>query len=193
MKARLAVLVSGTGRHLENFALLCERGQLDAEIGLVIASQTGIAALDQAKRFNIFNFVLDGERNLEAAALSKAVFQAVEASQCNTVVLAGYLRKLVIPETWARRVINIHPSLLPAFGGKGFYGNRVHKAVLERGCEFSGCTVHYVDNEYDNGPVIHQRCVEVRKSDDVESLSARVFAEELLAFPVGLKRHLADG
>jgi phosphoribosylglycinamide formyltransferase-1 len=88
-------------------------------------------------------------------------------------------------------VLNIHPALLPAFGGQGYYGERVHRAVLERGCEVTGCTVHYVDNEYDHGPILHQRACPVLPGDDVHALAARVFAEEELAYPEAVRRHLA--
>jgi len=106
-------------------------------------------------------------------------------------VLAGFLRLLPIRDAWKGRVINIHPSLLPAFGGKGYYGDRVHAAVLERGVQFTGCTVHVVDEVYDNGRIVLQRVVEVRPDDTVASLAARVFDEERIALPEAIGRVLA--
>ena len=103
-------------------------------------------------------------------------------------MLAGFLKKLWIPDDFAGRVINIHPSLLPAFGGKGCYGMRVHRAVLERGCQVSGCTVHLVDEVYDNGPILLQRWCPVETTDSASDLAARVFAEELIALPEALRR-----
>ena len=107
-------------------------------------------------------------------------------------MLAGFLKKLWIPEQWQGRVLNIHPSLLPAFGGKGYWGHHVHQAVLDRGCQVSGCTVHLVDDVYDNGPILVQRWCEVRPDDTVETLSRRVFDEELIALPEGLLRFWAS-
>ncbi len=107
-------------------------------------------------------------------------------------MLAGFLRFLPIPERWIGRVLNIHPSLLPAFGGKGYYGDRVHRAALERGVQFTGCTVHYVDNVYDNGPILLQRCIEVLESDDVESLAARVFELEKISLPEAIRQHFSQ-
>jgi phosphoribosylglycinamide formyltransferase-1 len=186
---RLAVLVSGTGRHLENLTRLCRAGELDAEVALVVSNRPGVRALERAEQAGIRALVLDAERALDDEAFGRTVFAAVEQAGCDTVVLAGFLRKLAIPDNWRRRVLNIHPSLLPAFGGRGFWGDRVHRAVLERGCQFTGCTVHYVDDEYDHGPILLQRCIAVGAEDTVEGLAARVFEEELVALPEALRRH----
>ena len=105
-------------------------------------------------------------------------------------MLAGFLRLLVVPERWLGRVLNIHPALLPAFGGKGFYGERVHRAVLEAGERVTGCTVHYVTNEYDAGPILLQREVPVLPGDTPESLAARVFEAEQRALPDAVRLHL---
>lgn len=186
---QLAVLVSGGGRSLENLAEEIASGSLDARVALVVANKAGIGALERCERLGIPARVVDAERALAPTDFSAAVFGAVEEAGCELVVLAGFLRFLPIPERWIGRVINIHPSLLPAFGGKGFYGDRVHAAVLERGVQFTGCTVHYVDNEYDHGPILLQRCIAVSPEDDVHSLAARVFEEEKLALPEAIRRH----
>lgn len=186
---KLAVLVSGGGRSLENLAEAIEAGSLDASIELVIANKSGIGALDRCDRLGIPARVIDAERALAPTDFSAAVFGTIEAAGCDLVVLAGFLRFLPIPEAWIGRVINIHPSLLPAFGGKGYYGDRVHTAVLERGVQFTGCTVHYVDNEYDHGPILLQRCIPVEPTDDVHSLAARVFDQEKLALPEAIRLH----
>ncbi|MEZ6013742.1 MAG: phosphoribosylglycinamide formyltransferase [Planctomycetota bacterium] len=183
-----AVLVSGTGRHLENLAQLAANGALAGAPRLVVSNKHGVAALERAARAGVESLVLDAERALDDAAFSARVFEAVAARGCDTVVLAGFLRKLLIPATWAGRVLNIHPSLLPAFGGKGFYGDRVHRAVIERGCQVSGCTAHLVDDEYDHGRVLVQRWCPVEADDTPSSLAARVFAEELQALPEALHR-----
>ena len=186
---RVAVLVSGTGRHLENLALLAQRGEIDAEISLCISSRDGVAALERAERFEVPRQVITSTRGEDAADYGARIFEAIEGARADTVVCAGFLKKLWIPDAYRGRVINIHPSLLPAFGGKGFYGDHVHRAVLERGCKISGCTVHLVDEVYDNGPILVQRACAVQPDDTVETLAARVFAEELIALPDGLREH----
>ncbi|MFT4542700.1 MAG: phosphoribosylglycinamide formyltransferase-1 [Planctomycetota bacterium] len=188
---RLAVFVSGTGRHLENLAELAKGGELDIEIALVIADRAGIAALDRAKRFDIPSHVIDPERELDMSTFSTRAFAAIDAADCDLIILAGFLRKLDIPAKWDGRALNIHPSLLPAFGGKGFWGHHVHRAVLKRGCKLSGCTVHYVDDEYDHGPILVQRAVPVEPNDDESALAARVFEAELEALPAAIRAHVA--
>jgi len=191
VSARLAVLVSGGGRSLENLAAVIARGELDARIALVLANTSSAPALERAARLGLDSVVVPHREHADASSFSAAVFEAVEAHRCDLVVLAGFLRLLLVPEGWLGRVLNIHPALLPAFGGKGYWGERVHRAVLERGVQFTGCTVHYVTNEYDAGPIVLQRCIEVRPDDTPQSLAARVFEEEKLALPEALRRHLA--
>lgn len=190
---RVAVLVSGTGRHLENLARLSADGQLAARITLAISNKPGVQALERAARFDIPSEVLEPQPGESDEAYGGRVFDAVRASGADTVVLAGFLKKLWIPTDFTGRVLNIHPSLLPAFGGRGYYGGRVHKAVLERGCEVTGCTVHLVDEIYDNGPILHQRWCPVEDGDTVSTLSDRVFGEELIALPEALRRFWARG
>ncbi len=191
MSARLAVLASGGGRSLENLAAVIARGELTAEIALVLANSEDAFALERARRLGLATAVVPHRAFADASAFSAAVFREVEAHSADVVVLAGFLRKLELPAQWVGRVLNIHPALLPAFGGKGFYGERVHRAVLEHGVQFTGCTVHYVTNEYDAGPIVLQRCVPVRIDDTPETLAARVFEEEKLALPEALRLHLS--
>ena len=190
---RAAVLLSGSGRTLANLGACAQAEELACDLGLVISNKEGVLGLTRAQELGIECQTIDAARQLSPEEYSKAVFDAVEAANCELVILAGFLRFLPIPEHWIGRVINIHPSLLPAFGGKGFYGDRVHTAVLERGVQFTGCTVHYVDNIYDNGPIILQRCVEVHPGDDVDSLAARVFEEEKRALPEAIAKHVRRG
>ena len=192
MSKKVAVLVSGGGRSLENLATLQSSGELSAELSLVISNKEGAFALQRASRLNIPSLVIDPERVLSAEQFSERAFQEISAAGCQLVVLAGFLRYLPIPSGWEGRVLNIHPSLLPAFGGKGYYGDKVHAAVLERGVKYTGCTVHYVDNVYDNGPISIQRTVEVKSDDTIESLGARVFQEEMIALPAAINAHFAD-
>ncbi|MEO0649500.1 MAG: phosphoribosylglycinamide formyltransferase, partial [Planctomycetota bacterium] len=187
----LAVLVSGTGRTLANLFEEIDGGRLNAEIALVGADREGIRGLELARERGVPTVVVRPRDCDGPDDFSRTVFEAIDAHGCGTLVLAGFLRFLPIPDAWLGRVINIHPSLLPAHGGKGCYGNRVHTAVLADGDLTTGCTVHYVDNVYDHGPVILQAEVPVHPDDDVEALAARVFAEECRALPEGLRRHLS--
>ncbi len=191
MKAppRIAVFVSGGGRSLENLADRIRAQELAAELALVVSNAPKAFALERAKRLEIPSLVLDPERKLTPEEFSREAFQAAEQSRAELVLLAGFLRLLVVPDAWIGRVLNIHPALLPAFGGKGFYGDKVHAAVLASGAKESGCTVHYVTNEYDKGPIVLQRKVPVLPNDDVHTLATRVFEAEKLALPDAIRAH----
>ena len=191
MNDRIAVLVSGGGRSLENLAGAIARGEVPGRIALVLSNTPKAFALERARRLEIPAVVIDPERKLTPEEFSRDAFAAIESFQCEVAVMAGFLRLLRIPERWIGRVMNIHPALLPAFGGKGYYGDRVHEAVLASGVKETGCTVHYVDNVYDHGPLILQRRIDVRPDDTVASLAARVFEEEKLALPEALRRHFS--
>lgn len=188
MTTPVAILVSGSGRHLENFARLAREGSLDIEIALVICDRPGVLAIARAEAAHLPLLLLDEERRLPKEAFGAAAFQAIRESGAEFVLLAGFLRLLSIPRDFEGRVLNIHPSLLPAFGGKGFYGDRVHRAVLESGAEQSGCTVHLVDEIFDHGKILLQRTCPVLAGDDAHSLAERVFAVELEAYPEALSR-----
>ncbi len=191
-KPRIAVLVSGGGRSLENLAVLASSGELAVEIALVVSNTPQAFALTRAQRLGVPHVVVDHKQHADARAFSSAVFREIEARAIDALVLAGFLRLLIIPPNWLGRVLNIHPALLPKFGGKGFYGERVHRAVLASGELVTGCTVHYVTNEYDAGPIVLQRRCPVLPGDDEHSLGARVFEEEKLALPEALRQHFAE-
>lgn len=188
---KIAVLVSGTGRHLENLCRLEAEGALGGTVSLCISSKPGVLALERAAAGNVPSAVLEKAGSEDDESYGSRIFEEIRKADADTVVLAGFLKKLWIPEDYRGRVINIHPSLLPAFGGKGFYGHRVHRAVLARGCQVSGCTVHLVDEVYDNGPILVQRWCPVQPDDSADTLAARVFDEELRALPEGLARFWA--
>ena len=190
---RVAVLASGGGRSLENLARLVADGALGVELALVLSNVADAFVLERARGRGIPTAVVSHREHPDAGEFSARVFAEVEAARCQLVVLAGFLRLLVIPPAFERRVINIHPSLLPKFGGQGFYGMRVHRAVIEAGERESGCTVHYVTSEYDAGPPILQRRVPVLAGDTPEVLAARVFTEEERALPEAIRRHFARG
>ncbi len=184
----IAVLISGTGRSLQNLIERQAAGQLPVEIRLVVSSRPDAAGLAFAQGASIRHVTVDRRAYDNPEHFSQAVFQACREQRVELVVLAGFLSLLKIPPDFRQRVINIHPSLIPAFAGKGFYGERVHHAVLESGVRLTGCSVHYVDDEYDHGPVILQRNVPVLDDDSPESLAARVFAAECEALPDAIRR-----
>lgn len=188
---RIGVLVSGGGRSLENLAMLAGEGKLSAEVALVICDREGAGALERAERLGIEARVLPWGEFASPEAFAARAFECLEEAGCELAVLAGFLRLLLVPDAWVGRVLNIHPALLPAFGGKGYYGERVHRAVRESGVWFTGCTVHYVTNVYDAGPILLQRAVEVEPRDTPESIAAKVFEEEKRALPDAIERHLS--
>ena len=187
----IAVLVSGGGRSLENLAEQIAAGDLDARIALVLSNRADAFALERARRLGLEAVAVPHGEHASAEDFSRAVFEEIESRDCELVVLAGFLRLLLLPRDWVGRVLNIHPALLPAFGGKGFYGDRVHRAVLEAGVRETGCTVHYVTNEYDAGPNVLQRRIPVQPGETAEHLAGRVFEEEKLALPEACRLHLA--
>jgi folate-dependent phosphoribosylglycinamide formyltransferase PurN len=136
--------------------------------------------------------VLEPKRFASQESYSEAIFDHCRHAKVDLVVMAGFLKRVTIPADFVHRVVNIHPALIPAFCGEGFYGHRVHEAVLEYGAKLSGCTVHFADNQYDHGPVILQRAVPVLDGDTPEALAARVFEAECEAYPEAL-RLLASG
>lgn len=187
---RLAVLVSGGGTTLVNLQQEIDAGRLPAEIRLVIANRP-CGGVERASEWTLPVEVIRSQA-VDPDTFSGQVFQRCREAEVDLVVLGGFLARLTIPADFERRVINIHPSLIPAFCGQGMYGERVHRAVLERGCKVSGCTVHFCDNEYDHGPIILQRSVPVEDDDTPKTLAARVFAEECRAYPHAI-RLIAEG
>lgn len=179
----LAVLLSGGGRTLQNIHDRILAGTLKARIGVVVSSKPGVLGVERAGSMGVPVVVVDRRAHRDVESFSRAVWGAIDAHVPDLVVLAGFLCFLPIPPAYRDRVLNIHPALLPAFGGKGYYGERVHRAVLRAGAKESGCTVHFVDNEYDHGPIVLQRTVPVLPDDTPEVLGERVFRAECEAFP----------
>jgi formyltetrahydrofolate-dependent phosphoribosylglycinamide formyltransferase len=179
----LAVLVSGSGTTLQNFIDVINAKKLDATIELVIGSRAGIGGIERARRANLHTEIVERKKFVDVAAFSERVFELIDASNVDLVCLAGWLCLLEIPRRWENRMMNIHPALLPNFGGKGMYGKHVHETVLAHGEKVSGCTVHFVDGTYDSGPIVLQRTCAVMDSDTPETLAARVFEEEKIAYP----------
>ncbi len=183
----IAVLISGGGTTLRNLLEKCEQGELDVDVRLVISSSAQAGGLEIAASRNIPTLVVNPRNHPAEDRFRDAVFSPCRTAGVELVVMGGYLKHVRIPADFENRVINIHPSLIPAFCGHGMYGLRVHEAVLEYGAKLSGCTVHFVDNDYDRGPIILQRAVDVLDDDNAKSLQQRVFATECEALPEAIR------
>lgn len=180
--AKIGVLVSGRSRGT-NFGAMMDsisRDELHAEIALLIATNEEHGAVTMAREVGIPTLILPPENSATQEEWDHLAADALYEAGASFIALAGYLRRItgVLLEAYPRRILNVHPSLLPAFGGEGMYGQRVHRAVLEHGCKISGCTVHLVDERYDTGPIVAQACVPVEDDDTPETLSARVLKQE---------------
>ncbi len=179
----VAVLISGHGTTLQHFVDLRQAGQLDIDIRLVVTSRATAPGLQRARAAGIPTVVVPHG----SEGFSRQITAAVRAAGSRLVCMAGFLSMWIIPPEFEHRVMNIHPALLPGFGGKGYYGMRVHRAVLEAGCKVSGSTVHFADNQYDQGPIILQKCVTVRESDTPEQLARRVTKSERIIYPQAIR------
>lgn len=188
----LAVLLSGGGRTLQNFLDLSRTDELDAEVVKVISSTPDAYGLERAEKASVDTAVVDRDQYKTSDAFSKAISRELDLCRPELVAMAGFMCFYRIPERYHLRVMNIHPALLPSFGGQGYYGDRVHQAVLEHGCKVTGCTVHFADNVYDHGPIIVQKAVRVAESDDVHTLADRVFEKEKLAYPEAINLYARD-
>ena len=183
---RLGVLLSGSGRTLQNICDCIAAGRLAASVEVVISSRLDAYGLKRAQNLGLATCVVDRKHN-SPDEFDAAITEALIAAEVDLVCMAGFLSLWRIPPRFEDRVVNIHPALLPDFGGKGFYGHRVHEAVLAAGRKESGCTVHLCDNHYDHGPIILQRRVPVLPDDTPETLAARVFEQECIAYPEAIR------
>jgi phosphoribosylglycinamide formyltransferase-1 len=192
---RLGFLASHRGSGVQAVVDACASGRLAATPAVVISNNAGAEVLLRAERAGLPRYHLSRATHPEPDALDAAILDALRRHQADLVLLLGYLRKLG-PRTlahYAGRVLNVHPALLPRFGGAGMYGDRVHAAVLEAGDKETGVTVHVVDGEYDAGPIVAQCTVEVRPDDTVATLGERVGAREHALVVETLRRIVADG
>ena len=186
MTTKLAVLFSGGGTTILHFLDYIEDGKLDAEIVLSIASRCDLTGIDRLADRGVD--VAIAKQDGDSIEVANTKIQAwLKEAQPDLILLCGYLRLLKIEPWMEGRVLNIHPALLPDFCGKGMYGNHVHEAVIKSGEKISGCTVHYVDEQYDNGPTIIQKTCEVKTSDTPQILAQRVFTLECQAYPEAIK------
>jgi phosphoribosylglycinamide formyltransferase 1 len=196
---RLGVLVSGGGTTLQNLLDRERAGTLPAEVVQVISSSKEAKAVERAAKAGKPVSVVPWRREKGPDAFAREITRALDRSKADLVLLAGFLRLYRFPKEYDGRVLNIHPALLPAFGGKGMYGMHVHEAVVRSGVKVTGCTVHFADREYDRGPIVLQRTCPVRFEDTPEDVARRVFELEKEAYPeavalfAGGRLRLRDG
>jgi len=194
MAARIAVLVSGSGSNLQSLLDRFNAGAAEsARVDLVIASRAGIGALERARAAGVPSEILDPRTDSQEH--SSKMLQVLERERIDIVVLAGYLH--LVPQRVVQRfrgkMLNIHPALLPSFGGSGMYGIRVHRAVIDAGVRVTGVTVHQVDERYDEGAIVAQWPVPVLPDDSPESLAARVLRVEHLLLPAAVEALVLEG
>jgi phosphoribosylglycinamide formyltransferase-1 len=176
---KMGVLLSGSGRTLDNFHERIGNGSLAGQIQVVISNVEGVLGLSKAEKYGYPSFHAPSNERINAI---------LKDYDIDIICLAGYLKLYNPPPELSKAVINIHPALIPSFCGDGFYGHHVHSAVKARGCTISGCTVHFANENYDEGPIILQKCVELSYDDDVDTIADKVFAIECEAFPEAINR-----
>jgi phosphoribosylglycinamide formyltransferase 1 len=183
---RIAALISGGGRTLVNIADEIDAGRLNARIELVISSRPDAPGVEKAQKCGLKTLIIARRDFHTLDAIHDEISRQLLAHRIDLVCLCGYLRMFRVDEAFRWRVMNIHPALLPDFGGQGMYGEAVHRAVIAAGRNISGCTVHFVDERYDMGPIILQRTVPVLPGDDPHTLADRVFEQECIAYPAAI-------
>lgn len=193
-KLRIAVLASGNGTDLQSLIDAIKKKKIRAEIRIVISNNSDAYALERARKNNIKALHLSHKQFVTTEEFDSALVFALQGEKVDLICLAGYMKKLspAVVRTFKNRMINIHPALLPAFGGEGMYGIHVHEAVIKSGARLSGVSVHFVDELYDHGAIIYQKAVPVKADDTPETLQKRVLRVEHQVYPyvVGL---FADG
>lgn len=180
---RLGALISGGGRTILNILEYIKQGKLNAEIPLVISSRSSVSGVERLRQAGLNVQITRKKDYPDIGRFSQALEEQLVAADIDLVIQGGWLCLWHIPKRYNNRVMNIHPALLPSFGGQGMWGHHVHEAVLKAGCKVSGCTVHYCTDEYDRGPIIVQRTCPVAHDDTPDTLADRVFEQECLAFP----------
>jgi phosphoribosylglycinamide formyltransferase 1 len=189
---RIAVLLSGAGTSLENLFERIEAGKLPVEVAVVVASRANAEGLARARRRGVPAFAVPRAEHPDVSEFNDRIHEILERYDVGLVALLGFLSPFQIRGRYAGRVLNVHPALIPAFCGRGYYGHRVHEAVLESGAKLTGATVHFADDEYDHGPIVLQEAVEVLDDDTPERLAERVQAVERRLVPEAI-RLFAEG
>jgi len=186
-RLRLAVLISGGGTTLVNLDKEIKAGRLNAEIAVVVSSRSTVKGIARAREIGLEPVIIRRKDFDDVETFSARLVEVLDSARIDLVIQAGWLCLWRIPPQYEWKVMNIHPALLPSFGGQGMWGHHVHEAVLKAGCKVSGCTVHFANNEYDAGPIIIQRTCEVGEDDTPDTLAARVFREECIAYPEAIR------
>ena len=191
---KIGVLVSGGGSNLQAIMDASDSGLLNAQVGVVVSNKPGVFALERAAKHDIPAIVIDHRDYNTAADFSEAIAECVAKYNSDLVCLAGFLRILhpSLIEKYPERILNIHPALLPAFGGKGMFGHHVHEAVIASGAKFSGASVHFVTPETDIGPIVRQGIVAIADEDTPDSLAAKVLTIEHQIYPEAIKLVLEE-
>ncbi len=180
---KIAVLLSGNGSTLQNILDRIDDGSLNAQVACVVASRGDAYGLERARRANIPAVAVPRKDHANKESFSSAIWTVVDEHEVDLVVLAGFMSLLSVPESYAGRIMNVHPALIPSFSGKGMYGHHVHQAVLDRGVKITGVTVHFVDEKYDHGPIVLQASVPVEENDTADTLAERVQEKEREVYP----------
>jgi phosphoribosylglycinamide formyltransferase-1 len=188
---RLALFFSGTGGNALNLLQACRDGRIPAEAALGLASTGKAGGIQRLRDQGLPVEVVARSGFADDPAFSEACYRRAEAAGCGVIALCGWLKKLAVPSRWQGRILNIHPALLPGFGGAGMWGMHVHRAVLAAGAAESGCTVHLVDDQYDHGRILAQARVPVLPGDSPEHLQQRVYQQEMKLYPEALAAYLA--
>lgn len=181
----IVVFASGSGTNFQAIIDAVESGQINGQIRGLITNKTGIRAIERARNHGIDHVFLSPTQYPRQADYTEALLEQLRKWDTDLIALAGYMIKVPVEiiREYRGRIVNIHPSLLPKYGGKGFYGDRVHEAVINNDETESGCTVHLVTEQYDEGPILGQHKVPVKDSDDASSLADRILAEEHKLYP----------
>jgi len=188
---KIGFLLSGSGSTLNNLIQKIKEKYLECEISVVISSKKGVKGIEIAKENNIPCFIVEYLKyKNDIEKYSNEITKIIKKYSVDLIVMGGFMSLYKIPDEFKNRVINIHPALIPAFCGKGMYGIKVHEAVIEYGAKITGCTVHFVDNEYDHGPIIYQEAIRVLSNDTPETLAERVKELERKVYPYVIKKIL---
>lgn len=187
MALKLAVLLSGSGTTLQNIIDKCATGEIDGEVVCVVSSRANAYGLERAAQAGIPAVAVPRKEYDSPESFGDAIWKEVSPHAPGLIVLAGFMSLLPVPSEYANRIMNVHPALIPSFSGKGMYGERVHQAVLDYGVKMTGVTVHFVNEEYDRGPVIAQAAVPVLEGDTAESLAERVQEKERELYPKAIQ------
>lgn len=189
---RIAVLLSGSGTSLENLFDHIDRGEVPAEIAVVISSKEKAFGLERARQRGVPAIAIPRTQYKDIGSFNDALHQSLNEHAVDLIALLGFLSLFELRDKYEGRALNVHPALIPAFSGQGFYGQKVHEAVLASGVKITGATVHFVNEEYDRGPILAQEAVAVAEGDSVETLAARVQEAERRLVPQAI-RWIAEG